>query len=301
MIKIINLIYKRFLKLLIILNLVRNKTFKVNNKHVKFHRIKENNLLIGISIDGFNSHETEVVNLVKEYSKNWALDYFLDLGSNVGHYAVIACCYMPKIKVIAVEPFPNNVRYLNELKESNGLCFDIIDRAADDSDNEKKIFYYPVSKSSSKLAGTGRLFNSFQGSGGVYDDLPYKTLEVKTISLDTILRDIDNKAFGLIKVDCEGNEMNILKNSSVLSYDNVDFIIEIMIKDSDKDSIFNLMIKKGYTGYLITNAGLLTENRPLTLPRPNNPNRTLWRNHFFTKKTPEQVKAFSETVYGNFL
>ena len=85
----------------------------------------------------------------------------------------------------------------------------------------------------------------------------------------------------------------ILKFSSVLERENVDFIIEIMINDSDKNEVFDLMIEHGYNGYLITNAGLIKESRPLTPPRHDRVDRTLWRNHFFTKKPISEIKNFS--------
>ncbi|MBT5400011.1 hypothetical protein HOL24_05660 [bacterium] len=61
------------------------------------------------------------------------------------------------------------------------------------------------------------------------------------------------------------------------------------------------MKSNGYTGYLITNAGLVKEDRPLTLPRPNRSDRTLWRNHFFTKKPISEIEQFSIKNYGHWI
>ena len=78
----------------------------------------------------------------------------------------------------------------------------------------------------------------------------------------------------------------------------IDFILEIMINDSDKNELFDLMMEHDFNGFLITNSGLVHENRALTLPNPNHNNRTLWKNHFFTKKSLEEIKEFSINYYG---
>jgi FkbM family methyltransferase len=294
---ILKMIYSRLYRALIDYRLIRTKKFIVNGKRVTFHSIYKNNLLKGISIFGFESHENEVIKLVKKYS--WSLDFFYDIGSNVGHYSVIASCYHKKTNVVAVEPFELNAQYIKKLKDNNKMNFSVVQRAVDSISNEEKTFYFPISKKSSKLPGTGTLINTFKGSGGVFDSLPFETSKVKTISLDDLTKDCHGSA--LIKMDCEGNEFNILNSSSLLGRNNVDFIIEIMINDPDKSEVFNLMKKYGYTGFLITNAGLVREERPLTLPKPDRNNRTLWRNHFFTKKPVSEIQKFSIKNYGYWI
>jgi FkbM family methyltransferase len=297
MLRIFKIIYNRLYKILIEYRVIRTKCFIVNNKRILFHSIGKNNLLKNISIFGFESHENEVIKLVKNY--HWDLDCFYDIGSNVGHYAVIASLYHEKSDVIAVEPFPLNAQYIKRLKDNNDMQFSLVQRAVDSISNKEKEFYFPISKSSSKLPGTGTLINTFKGSGGIFNSLPFKTVKVKTISLDDLVQYCHGSA--LIKIDCEGNEFNILNGSSTLAKDNVDFIVEIMINDNDKNDIFNLMKKHGYNGFLITNAGLVLENRALTLPKPDRNDRTLWRNHFFTKKSVSEIEKFSIEHYGYWI
>lgn len=106
----------------------------------------------------------------------------------------------------------------------------------------------------------------------------------------------------LIKLDCEGNELPILKSATLtLKRHDVDFIIELMINDRDKYEIFDLMKSFGYEGFLITNAGLVREDRPLTFPFPGRRDRTIWKNHFFTKKTFADVEKFSRKNYGYWI
>jgi FkbM family methyltransferase len=295
--KILLIIYEMIYRRLVRYGLVRTKSFVVNNKKIIFHDIGSNGLLEGLAVNGFDSHENEVVRLIKNYS--WGMTRFYDVGSNIGYYPIVVNSYHSNISVIAVEPFPLSAEYINTLKHNNKLSFEIIEKAIDITSGETKSFFFPVSKNSSKLPGSATLINSFKGSGGVFNELPFDTVNVETITLDDLMKDNDDSA--LIKLDCEGNELNILKFSSVLERENVDFIIEIMINDSDKNEVFDLMIEHGYNGYLITNAGLIKESRPLTLPRHDRVDRTLWRNHFFTKKPISEIKNFSIKNYGHWI
>jgi FkbM family methyltransferase len=280
--------------MMIEMGLIRSKLFVVNDRKILFHDIKKNNLLKNISVFGFESHENETIKLIKKY--NWEMDNFYDIGSNIGHYAVIASLYHKNVNVMAVEPFPLNFEYIKTLKSNNKLSFTLIGKAVDSVTGATKKFFFPVSASSSKLPGTGTLINSFKGSGGVFNNLPFETVRVETISLDDLMK--DNSTNALVKMDCEGNEFNILKSTSMLARNDVDFIIEIMINDSDKSEVFNLMKNHGYHGFLITNAGLIREDRPLTLPKPDRSDRTLWRNHFFTKKSVLEIERFSIENYN---
>jgi len=297
MLRILKIINNMLYRVLIEYGLIRSKRFKVNGKKILFHSIRKNNLLKNICILGFESHENEVIKLVKNY--HWELDCFYDIGSNIGHYAVIASSYHKESDVIAVEPFPLNAEYIKQIKDNNDMKFSIVQRAVDSISNQEKTFYFPISKSSSKLPGTGTLINTFKGSGGIFNSIPFKTVKVKTISLDDLVQSCNGNA--LIKIDCEGNEFNILSGSSTILKDNIDFIVEIMINDNDKHDLFTLMQENGYSGYLITNAGLVSENRALTLPKPDRNDRTLWRNHFFTKKPVSEIKKFSIEHYGYWI
>jgi FkbM family methyltransferase len=294
---LVKIFYDRFYRLLVKFRLIRNKIFYVEGKKVFFHRIKDNNLLINISINGFESHENEVIKLIKNY--HWDLNEFYDIGSNVGHYSAIVSLYHENTRVIAVEPFPLNVSYIKELKYNNQFSFEIEEKAVDSASGRIKKFYFPVSKNSSKLPGTGTLINTFKGSGGIFNDLPFEEVEVETVSLDDLIGQSSMSA--LIKIDCEGNEFNILNNSKLLERDNVDFIVEIMINDNDKSDVFKIMKDNGFKGFLITNAGLVREERALTLPKPNRQDRTLWRNHFFTKKPLSEIKNFSKSHYNYWI
>ena len=105
----------------------------------------------------------------------------------------------------------------------------------------------------------------------------------------------------LIKLDCEGNELAILKGaSSVLERSNIDFIIEVLLDNDDRQEIFNLMRGFGFDAYLMTHAEFVKQDRPLTIPFPGR-RRTMWANQFFTKRNIEEIREVSLRLYGYWI
>lgn len=289
-------------------NLSVQKGFKkshrttINNHPIKFHNIKSSHLLKLIASSGFDSYEPETLNLIKNYP--FTISSFIDAGANIGFFSIAASLYLPPtVNVVAIEPFPQNVQYMRQLQDKNNLSFDILPFALTSSDTQQTAeLYYPTAKSSSKLSSSATLINEFKGSNGTYNHLDFRQITVDVTTLKKILS--PDKFPCLIKIDCEGAELEILRASqTVLERNDIDFIIEIRITDQDKHDIFSLMTSHGYSAYLITNAGLIREDRPLTLPYYNKPtpNRSCWKNHFFTKKNVCDIKQLSKQIYGQWI
>lgn len=279
--------------------LIGKAVIEVNGKTIVFHEVVKSSILKDLAYHQDQSYEMEVASLVTNFP--YPIEYFVDCGANVGYFSALAELSFPKAtQVIAVEPFPDNVAYLKRLREENHLSFEIVERAlAADKDREVD-FYFPVHKSSSALSSSASLIDCFRGSGKLYDHLPAKNVKVITTTLSSVLQNPDNPA--LIKLDCEGAELDILTSSPKhVNSNSIDWIIEILINDEDKAELFELMRSSGYDAYLITNGGLVKEDRPLTLPYLDRPNRTCWKNHFFTKKDPELIKIFSKEVYHRWI
>lgn len=290
-----NRVVRQAKSLLISSGCIRNAIVCVNGRRLCFPGISRSNILRTISLDGFESYESEVVTFLKAYPS--PVSVFVDGGANIGFYSVLAESYFPKgTRIVAVEPFSENRRYLKNIRKLNGLGFELVEGALDSSGGLLKQMYYPVSAGSSRLSCTASLVNRFKGTEGVFQDLDYSCEEVRTVSLEALCA---SEGTTLVKLDIEGNELSVLRSSErLLRRSDVDFIIEIMINDSDKNDVFALMTRYGYRGYLITNAGLVRETRPLTFPVPTLKNRTIWKNHFFSKRNEEEVRNLSMKAYG---
>jgi len=269
---------------------------RLGGKSVIFPDPKRSNLLLRIALFGDESYEGELVQLLKNYP--WPIGVFFDVGANVGLYSAIAELELGEnVTVNAVEPFPANVEYLERLKEKNDLSFNVISKALSATSESRQPLYFPTAKSSSYYSSSASLRNSFSGSGETFDNLPYQTVVIETTTLSNIV-DINDTNL-LIKLDCEGSEFQILKSSSeILQRDDVDWIVELLVGDNLKHEIFSYLTGYGYLGYLITNGGLVPEDRPLTLPSPEYRNRTLWKNHFFSKRPEAEVISASTRIFG---
>lgn len=269
------------------------------HKTIKFHDIKGSTLLKNIALEGMNSFEPELVKFIQDYP--FEINTFVDGGSNIGFYSAIAASNLnKKISIYTIEPFPLNVQYIYELKKENNLEFNVIEKVLHDVSDQYITLHYPVHETSSKLSSSASVIDSFKGTDGIYSDLPAEQIKVQSITLEDVLR--NTKYPALVKLDLEGHELTVLKQAkNILERNDIDFVIELLITDEDKNEIFDLMKSYGYDAYLLTTAGLFAENRPTTLPAVNNPNRTYMRNHLFTKRAVEELKAFSITAYKNWL
>jgi len=279
--------------------IIKQKTLSINGRDITFTDLKQAKLLISLALDGPEAHETEVVTLIKNYP--WEPAVFFDIGANVGLYSILGELYFPRrTKVVAVEPFPKNAAYIRKIKQLNNLNFEVIETAVDGTERQQKEFYYPTSANSSRLPQSASLINSFEGSNGLFKHLPCETVAVQCTTLPVLLQ--DHPGPRLVKLDCEGSELSILEASaSILEDAATDFIIEIMINDEDKHELFALMQKFDYSAYLITHGGLVREDRPLTLPCPGRKNRTMWQNHFFTKRDVREMEKVSRSIYGYWI
>ena len=301
--KIHSLLRRLTLKFLITVGIPVRAQVRVANKNIIFHNAKDSSLVEQIALHGVGGHEYELGQLIQSYP--FEFKTFIDAGANIGFYSVLSrCAFGSKIDVAAIEAFPNNIQYMEDLKKNNDIEFDIFPNALAEISGEDREFYVPLTHRSSKLPPAASLVNNFEGTSAIYNSDKFKTIQVKTVSLSDVLAHYQPPY--LVKIDIEGYELPVLQSikEELKNRDDIDMIVEIMINDSDKTDIFDLLVECGYRGYLITNAGLVAEDRPLTLPyynRHQKKQRTCWKNHYFTKKPEEQIKELSIEQFGYFV
>ncbi|MFB6190503.1 MAG: FkbM family methyltransferase [Candidatus Nanohaloarchaea archaeon] len=135
----------------------------------------------------FTSEEHILQDLVAELEED---DVFYDVGANVGLYT----CFAAQIcDSFAMEPFPKNVRRLQENLDLNDLDAGVRECAITDEDGETSF-----RKDSRGEAGSG--LGSISGSG---------ELEVEACRLSSLVQ--DKPAPTVVKIDVEGAEMEVLK------------------------------------------------------------------------------------------
>lgn len=147
-----------------------------------------------------------------------------DIGANVGHYAAEFLNLFPEAKVHSYEPHPDNLRYLNELKNDRlhiheyGLFFE---------DKTARI----------GMRNDGRNNN---GTYSIYLEVNATTVNFKNANNELIRPDF-------VKIDIEGSEIHVLQCEDFFSQTKA-ILIELVYLDnfSQNDSIRTKLISMGF-------------------------------------------------------
>jgi FkbM family methyltransferase len=246
---------------------------------IQFHDVARSNLLTALACG--TVHEPELVRWLSRYP--WPTNRFIDGGANVGLMTVAASMHTGA-EVVAVEPHPANAAYLREVVQRNTLTNVQVVEAALGEGTGSASLAWP--ETSSRLPATATTVASHASS-----------INVQAVGLTDLVTEQT-----VVKLDCEGAELSILRAAcGAIDRYGPDVIVEIMIDDADRQETWDLLVGLGYQGWLLTTRGLVLEDRPLTLPHPVWANRTAWRNHWFTRRPADEVRAASTEVFGRTL
>tara|TARA_B100001173_G_C15987579_1_gene547473 strand:- start:4 stop:888 length:885 start_codon:yes stop_codon:yes gene_type:complete len=267
---------------------------------IRIHGVKFNDVKISSLKDFYFNTNLEIETFKLLEGSNY--DTFIDIGAYFGYFSIYAKLKTKIKNVIAYEASPYNFNQLKKFIKLNNTDFEIVNKAVGDKKDTVK-FYKPSYKGSDKFSSHGQLNDPSKDPTNLYTNKNFETLHLEMIPIKDI---INHKVNGstLIKIDIEGYEEKSLR--SIQDYlkntNQIDFLIEILINDKNKKSLFNFLISLGYKAYLLTNAGLVYEERPLTLPKPYQDSsrgylRTLWKDHFFTKKDEDEISELNKKIY----
>ena len=129
---------------------------------------------------------------------------FLDIGANIGVFTITAAKFLEQNgRVIAVEASPKIFPYLQQNIEVNGLNnVKTLQLAATERDNDTVPFYEaPMDK-----FGMGSLAPQFHSS----------PIQLKTKTIDSILKDEKIDKVNFIKIDVEGYESSVFQGAEKL-------------------------------------------------------------------------------------
>jgi len=228
-------------------------------------------------------------------------DSMIDVGAYFGYFSIYLDL-VQQAEVIAYEADIDNFKQLQFFISYNNSKVKAFNNAVGDVVDEIN-FFKPTCQESGKFPSHGQIGDPSKDSNNLYKNLKYTKQSVKMLPLKDII-ELHLKGKTLLKIDIEGYEEKALRSAQNLlkQLKDIDLIVEIMINDTNSLEVFNLLQDCGYKGYLITNAGLVAEDRPLVLPKPNadpheNKLRTLWKNHFFTKRSSQEIKKLNLNIY----
>jgi len=274
--------------------LVRKATFIVGGRHIVYAPIRRQSRLLDQLVDqGIWSYEPELSHFI--FANPFGYERFVDGGAHIALFSTLAECSGKYRNITAIEASPVAAAYIRAFEQRNGLKF-TLDECALGEGSGRLTFEIPET-------GYAMPSHAALSVSALYREQTRRQVEVASRRLADFLE----AGHTLVKLDCEGAEETILKAARGVLRErgDIDLIIEIMINDANKEAVFGLMREMGYNAYLMTNAGLVREERPLTLPvqgaiPEQGRSRTGWRNHLFTKKPAGLVEAASRDLYGYF-
>lgn len=159
-------------------------------------------LLLDLQVDKdlwLGTYEPDVAAAVRRLAPAGSTAY--DLGANLGYTSLLlAGAVGPEGRVLAFEPFPENVRRLREAVALNGLehRVEVIETAVGDRDGRGTFKVHPS-------GSMGRLTERGSDPAGA------PTVEVDVVRLDSFVTNRGAPAPLLVKIDLEGGEVAALR------------------------------------------------------------------------------------------
>lgn len=140
-------------------------------------------------------------------------DIVIDIGANVGMISILLAKKFPFLKIYSFEPLPMNYNNFIKNIELNNIDKNII-----------KPFNLAITKDSRDVSMFIGLLN--QGGSFIIDNPSTFNISVniKSETLDNIIKNNDINKIKLLKIDCEGSEYEILYNTNknnLLKIDNI--------------------------------------------------------------------------------
>jgi len=139
----------------------------------------------------------------------------IDVGGYLGSVAIALARDNPGLRVICIEPIPENVVMINYNVEANDLQdrIDVLSASAAAAPGIETINYrYRGSKLEEHHAFVGNI-------GLANYDLPHEEVVAPCVTLEGLLKDIASVV--LLKIDCEGCEWGFLSSPAVIKVERI--------------------------------------------------------------------------------
>jgi FkbM family methyltransferase len=138
----------------------------------------------------------------------------VDIGANQGFFSLYAASR--GAVVYAFEPCIDNFQMLQWNISKNGLenCVKPFNAAVTDKEGKVNLFV-GLDRSGEIMSGTASVRNENRGGKGVQTQL------VRSVTLDSLLSDLQIERCDFLKMDCEGAEYEILASTSQASFSRI--------------------------------------------------------------------------------
>ena len=217
----------------IIPSLVKRLSFIKRNKiiNLKFAKIKldlTQTIDREIYLNGF--YEKDQLNYLNKICEKKKIDYFFDIGSNIGYYSL----YFKNIQnIYSFEPNKNNFLKLKENIDLNNLNIKAYNFGLSNSNSETEIWY-----SDKKKMGGSAIYNKNDPELKKYNNKKIYLEKISIKRLDDIVNLNDSKI--LIKIDVERHEKKVLEGMKNMINQN-DIILQIEIGQHQENEVFRYL------------------------------------------------------------
>ena len=181
-------------------------------------------------------------NLEVRLFANFALkaNCVLDVGANVGLYAILSGVTNRSAQVFAFEPHPTNASRVRKNIEINQLSnVSVIEKAVGAEDQPISLTV-PDDMRITQIASNDASFSKQFHRG----ELSYTNIEVECITLDHFINELKVLNVDLIKIDVENFEMEVFKGASSLFESSAPIVFCEIHMNKEREAFFAAFLEK---------------------------------------------------------
>lgn len=205
-------------------------------------------------------------------------DTFIDLGANIGFYSLVVSVSRPRVRVISFEPNPRNYELLTQNMQVNDLSRTVCEPVAISDRDGEATLYLSASDMSASLRSD-------------FDANACGETKVKTVTLDTYLKDHPITGHLVVKVDVEGHEEAFFWGAQKTLLAHLPDIVTEVTLDYSSGALAMLR-RMGYRFYQITDQGLIEASFVVPKVRGN----FVFLNYLFSAKSREEVEGLFQRI-----
>jgi len=203
-------------------------------------------------VDGFEPDTWAVIKRLLCKSSS-----FIDVGSNIGLYSILARKLRRDIKIFSFEPIPSIYKKNLDMHMENGCSPDnLLNMAIGDKNEIAEIILPVVSEAIEEQTTATLRVDSWQRTKEC------QRFDVKVVTLDSFLSDFCAGERVLIKIDVEDFESNVFRGAvEFMKTIKPAIVCEILPREHGNQETFDVIEANGYVAFGITDAGLFRFKR----------------------------------------
>lgn len=178
------------------------------------YRLALSGLGINLNVELDKSGEKRVF---KNLLKNISEPVVFDVGANIGEYSEMARKTIPNAKIYSFEPHPITFKKLEERGKKFNL--NVFNLGFGNFKQETEIFDYATDDSSPRASLFKDVIEKQYNSNSI-------SHKVKILTIDEFTKEHNINKIDFLKIDVEGNELNVLRGASNLIIENKVKIIQ---------------------------------------------------------------------------